>query len=380
MLFDIGDAKEGMVVNEDITLPGTKIVLISRGNRLNERMIVQLYKWNIEKLDIKTDEDEEDKVPDDEMTRLQEMSKVENDTLILTGDVQLKKNEIQFANQIKVDGNVLPGTTIRSDKDILITGKVKGSNIFSKGNILIMHGIEGTGQCQIEAEGDVKSAFINDCEVNSKKGSVYVDFEINRSRIKVKKSLLVGIHESMVMLNEEFTRLKKGAVNSGTVIVGKELETNDLGSEEKERLEVQVVNFEIRQMGEELIKIEKNLKEKLLEFRHIDKFIKLINVLGKNITELPDHKKQELKEKSDRYFQLKNDIQELNTRRRKLSSMREQEMEGIRKRAYIKVHNKVFPGVTVSIDQLKLDVKQTSKKVAFYKRGMIIMAKLEEDT
>ncbi|MDD5067703.1 MAG: FapA family protein [bacterium] len=377
--MEVDQLKPDMITNETIILPGTKIILLTKGNKITERVIANLLKWKIMKVDVEIPEKHAEGQKHEELETLRAASRIEGDTLIFSGDIRVKDHRIEFSSNVKVEGNLLEGTVIDSEKDIIITGKVIGGSLYCRGNILIMNGIEGKSESVVEAEGDIKAAYVRDARVYSRHGSIYIDFDITSSEVKARKNLLVGVQKGLLMLNDEFRNLKKGAIESGIITVGEELEAYHLGNERKEQLRIQVINYDLMNIGNELIRLETELLKNLIEFRQIEKAINLIKVLGRNIVSLPEEKKQELKNQSDRYFKLKNNITEMNQARNLLLKEKVVKNNRLRDYAYIKVFDKVYPGVTISIDQMKLEVHFSQKKVAFYKKGMIIMAKLEEE-
>lgn len=376
MLCSILDAKAGMVVDQDVLMPGTRIVLINQGHVLDHTLIDQLKRWRIDSLEMHLPDEQEG---DAELERIRKNSTVVGDTVVIGEDVQARKNELRFSDRVKIEGNVLEGTVIRAEKDLMIAGKVMGASLYSNANIMVMGGVEGRGVGLIEAKGDIKAAYFKSCRINSKTGSIYADFEIQNCKIKAKNSLQVGIHQSLLTLEAEFSRLQRGAIKSGTITVGDKIETLDLGSEKHEDLEVQVINYDMLFIASELMKIEETMKKKLLEYKQIEKHIELIKVLGNNIVNLSAQKQYELKEFSDNYFNLKNEIIVLNQRMTFLKQEKEVKAQRFKDRPLIKVYQKIYPGVTIGIDQMKFQVKYSEKRVAFYKKGMIIMAKLEEE-
>lgn len=87
------------------------------------------------------------------------------EVLEVFSDVGVKTGNIQFSGRIVIKGNVTNGYEVVSGDTIEITGVVESATLKADGDIIINGGVQGNDDCLIEAKGEVKANYFNNCKV-----------------------------------------------------------------------------------------------------------------------------------------------------------------------------------------------------------------------
>jgi|GEM_PF-435619 len=144
-----------------------------------------------------------------------------NETFYVKENVDNSTGDIKVANSLIVRGMVLPGFKIEAGRNISVYGTVEASKIKAGGNVTLQSGINGS---DVYCEGDLKSRFIENCNVFVK-GEIQAEYILNSEIICGKNLKTVG------------TRAK---IIGGSCMVGQNIEVQTIGSEAnvKTRLEL----------------------------------------------------------------------------------------------------------------------------------------------
>lgn len=113
------------------------------------------------------------------------------------GDVDYSVGNIRFVGNVVVRGSVRDGFSIEADGDVKVAGWVDASSIKCTGSVIVSGGIQGQGRGTIEADGDVYSRFIENCNVVAG-GSVIVGEDIMHSQVIAGRSVEVGGRKGLI--------------------------------------------------------------------------------------------------------------------------------------------------------------------------------------
>lgn len=103
--------------------------------------------------------------------------------LVVKGDVDVPRGNIEFDGMLRIEGTVRDGLSVKAKGDILIGGGVEGATVVSHaGSIIVRNGIVGQGRCYVSAGKDVIAKFIENGVVNAN-GNIRVQEAILHSRI-----------------------------------------------------------------------------------------------------------------------------------------------------------------------------------------------------
>lgn len=107
----------------------------------------------------------------------------------VNGDVDYSIGNIDFVGTVLVRGNVLNGFQIKAKGDIRVIGGVEGAELIADGSIEITAGVLGSNRGLIKAGRDVRSAFIQDGNVEAG-SNVIVTQSIMHSHIRAGENVI----------------------------------------------------------------------------------------------------------------------------------------------------------------------------------------------
>jgi uncharacterized protein (DUF342 family) len=107
----------------------------------------------------------------------------------VNGDVDYNTGNIDFVGTIVIRGNVRTGFKVKADGDIRIIGSVEGAELDAAGSIEISAGIIGQNKGLVKAGKNVKTAFIQDGNVEAGE-DVLVSQSIMHSTIRAGKDVI----------------------------------------------------------------------------------------------------------------------------------------------------------------------------------------------
>lgn len=173
--------------------------------------------------------------------------------LQIDGDVDSSTGNIDFNGDVTVQGDVREGFLLKAKGNIIVKGMVEDTVIISGGSIIIEKGMNGNGKGSLDAQGDVKCKFIENCVVNAG-GSVYAG----------------SIICSNVCCNGELVvTTGKGVIIGGSCTVHKLLEARVIGSKSNRSTTIVIGNTPI--MINKKLELETQLKNLQAEIESINK-------------------------------------------------------------------------------------------------------------
>ncbi|MEG2851631.1 MAG: FapA family protein [Hydrogenoanaerobacterium sp.] len=187
-------------------------------------------------------------------------------TLSFNGDIDIAIGNLNFPGSIKVIGDVREGFEVRANGNIEIKGMVEGAKIISGGDIKLESGINGNNRGSLEAQGNIKSKFIENCSVYAK-GSITAD------------SIICSDVSCDEVIN---VRTGKGVIIGGSCTALKSIEANIIGSESNRITAVAVGNA--GSVIKEKLDIEQVLKKSKSNIDEMKKSIAYVFTCGKEIT------------------------------------------------------------------------------------------------
>lgn len=268
----------------------------------------------------------------------------------IRGDVDLNIGNIDFRGDVIIHGSIRIKTTIRSTGTITVDGIVDSEvNLVAKKDIVLKSGMMENHKSTVVTKGNLYCKFIeySTLEVNGKiEGEAFLNCNItcgNQVVVVGKKGRLVG----------GVTRAVGGII------------ANSIGSRTDTRTEIQ-------------------LGMRTEQFRRLKLLEKKIDATKLSLKRLEDEK-HELKSQAEKLTQSKNSIQIKETAflRKKIKetavlNMDEMEMEelnlavAISKGAVARILRKVYPGVSISIDNVTVNIKEEQVAVEFSRHGEAI--------
>ncbi|TCK97920.1 hypothetical protein EDC19_0322 [Natranaerovirga hydrolytica] len=259
-------------------------------------------------------------------------------------DVDSSTGNIDFNGTVVVRGNVRTGYIIKAKGDIEVYGVVEGATLISEGEVILRRGIQGMGKGRIEAQGNLISKFIENSTVKVR-GFIHSE---------------AILHSNVTAKNEIIVDGKKGMVTGGEVRSGTEVQAKTLGSHMGTVTNVEVgVDPTIIDEYNQAEKDIKNIKEEQVKMDQIIKLLK--SKQQKNGTLDPDKLKM-LQDATRNKIFLQGKLKTSMKKHQDLDELLENQDMG-----KVKVMNKVYPGVRITICNAKLFVKDENHYCTYYK-------------
>ena len=263
---------------------------------------------------------------------------VEGDVDYSTGNLHVEKGSVKIA------GTVRGGFTVTAPGDVVVDGSVESASIEAGGTVEVRGGIVmGAGETgKIQAEGDVRSQFVENAEIKAG-GDVVITQNISNCDILAGGSVVCT--------------QGKGVVQGGTTRAVRGIEVNELGSE----LEVLTNVFLELSAGKE----HQQLLDEKEELE--DKVFKIENTLGKEspkeiLSRVPPEKRREVVELFNTRVAAARRIKEID-------DLLEAEKRELAKRcmeARVKVRLTAHPGTSVTIGGKTFRVKEPVNSSQFH--------------
>lgn len=96
----------------------------------------------------------------------------------IQADVDNSTGNIDVIGNVVVNGDVREGFVVKATGDIAVKGKVEGAIIISGGNVQIGMGMNGSLSGSLEAKGDIRTKYLENCTVHAG-GCIYSDSIVN---------------------------------------------------------------------------------------------------------------------------------------------------------------------------------------------------------
>lgn len=264
----------------------------------------------------------------------------------VSGDVDLSVGNIDFRGDVIIHGGVCSGVSIKATGTITIDGIVEGAQIEAGKDVVLRSGVMGASRASITSRGNITAKFFEYTRVHAN-GSIQADVFLN-CKVSCGGSILLDG--------------KKASIVGGDVWAIESISVDTLGSDGEVKTKVRIGNdaavmrrisvlknkIEVEQ--ENLSKIEEGLKV-LQDVKNDPRRTELLRVKIRDSALLAD------------------DTAELN----KLENQIERARGG-----NISVKGKVYPGVCVEMDELRVVVREEQERLEFVKNpDKIVMCQLE---
>ena len=276
---------------------------------------------------------------------------------VINGDIDFNTGNINYVGSVLIKGDVKSGFEVKVDGDVDIWGVVEDAKITAGGSVLLQKGIIGRGAGIVECEGELISKYVENQNIRSK------------SNVTVAESIL---HSKVYTDKKVIVKGKKGHIIGGEIIATTGVEVKNLGNYQNIRTEVSVG-------------IKEETKRKLLENElNIEKNRGNISNVKKAIYQLIQLKYSKnglTPEKAGLLAKMQKIQKILPAQNEELEKEKEEMSKAMQmyKNAEIKVFNKVYPGVKISILDKKYSVLEERSYVSFkLLENEVVCTKLEK--
>lgn len=262
------------------------------------------------------------------------------------GDVDFQTGNIDFVGSIVVQGSVRSGFSIHASGNVEIRGPVEAATIVADGDVVLHYGMQGSGTGQIIAGKSVNAKFFENSMVRAKEDIVVTDAVMYSQLEAGQKIQIVG---------------RQGRLVGGEAIAGTEIQVRTVGSKLGMKTEIEVgANPEVRK---ELNELCEELKQKEQQFKMVTNGLTRIKQevdSGKILSNVDNSRLTKLVET---HQLLSDQIASMERRKAEL-----EELIALGKHGRILVHDRIYPGVKVTIGKESTVIQDEIQNVSFYLR------------
>lgn len=257
-------------------------------------------------------------------------------------NVDLSTGNIEFEGSVQVNGNVTSNYVVKAKGNVIINGVVEGAHIYAGGNIIIARGMNGMAKGTLNAGGNIVAKFIESAKVQA-------DGYINAGSI---------LHSDAIAGTEIVVQGKRGFVTGGHVQAAKKIEVKTLGAVMGATTVVEVgVSPQVKA---EYVQLQKEITEIVREIKNAQPVI--TNFAEKRAKGVRFSEDQ-LKYIKQTAVLLETKKKELETKNKAMQSL--QQAFNPKEKACVKVTGEVYPGTTIIIGELSMNVQSTYQYCRF---------------
>lgn len=275
-----------------------------------------------------------------------------NEEFTVEGDIDYSVGNVSYSGDVIIKGDIKSGFEVKSDGSITITGSVGDAKITAGGDVDIEGGFVGVGSGRIEAKGDVTIGFARNQMIIGKN----IEF--------VKEAIdCISYAKETIVASSGRLSVVGGLLAAGTLI-----DIAVLGSKAEVHMEVEAgVDYAAH-------KGLMNIKRKINTIKTAMVNIKREIVTLETFRDSGDEFTSQHRAALNKFTKQQN---EFGVQLADLQSREESVAKNIKvdKSANIVIHEAVFPGVTIKIGDISLDVLDEYKGVTFYLADDVIATK-----
>lgn len=269
-------------------------------------------------------------------------------------DVDNTTGNIVYDGNVNIKGNVKSGFSVTAKGDIIVDGVVEGAFLSAGGQIIVKRGIHGMTKGRVEAKSNIITKFIENAVVIS--GGFIESGSILHSQISAASDVRVNG--------------KKGFVTGGVIRAGNMVEAQTIGSDMGALTKIEVgVDPEVKERYTQLQKDITMLSKELEKMRPA--LLNYSEKVQKNEKVSPERVQQI--QMIAKNFKEKQQL--LNNIRIECTEIHEQIQASTYARVQVK--GNIYPGVSISISDVSMNVKETRAFSKFVKdKGEIVIRPL----
>ncbi len=259
-------------------------------------------------------------------------------------NVDNSTGNIDFDGSVKINGNVATNFEVKATGDIIVNGVVEGATLEAGGNITIARGMKGMSKGVLKAGGNVISKFIENSTVEA---GGFIDTE----------SIL---HSNVQAGSDVKVTGKKGFITGGRVQAESVVEVRTLGATMGAATIVEVgVNPQLK-------------AQYILTQKEVAEIVKTIKNTQPVITNFTEKKAKGARFTPDQIEYVKKSVALLESKKKELEekSAKLKELDEVfaqTKKASVRVTGEVYPGTTIVIGDVSMNVQDSYRYCKFEK-------------
>lgn len=279
-----------------------------------------------------------------------------NPVFEVKGDLDLKTGNIDFVGNVIINGNIPAGYEIKAGGDLIVYGLVEGSELRADGNIIVSGGISGSHKGAVTAGGNVQAAYLSQAKIKAVQDVI------------IKKSML----HSHVQAGGAI-RSSQALVIGGVLISGSDIEIKESGNQLFTKTELYAGMDSALDEKENALR-----KESLIlcdNHKKLENIEKKLLEMSKQSGRLSEEQKSIILKQRTTKAHLQSELKKINE---KLEVLKKEKDE--KSRAFIVIHNKVFPNTVLHFGKYSTVIKDRSGSVRYsFSKGEIRIKSLKAE-
>ena len=259
-------------------------------------------------------------------------------------NVDLSTGNIEFEGSVQVNGNVTSNHVAKAQGNVIINGIVEGAHIFAGGNIIIARGMNGMAKGTLTAGGNIVAKFIENAKARA-------EGYINAGSI---------LHSDASAGTEIVVSGKRGFITGGHVQAAHSIEVKTLGAVLGAPTIIEVgVSPKLKA---DYMQLQKEVTEIVREIKSIQPIIANFTEKRAKGARFTEDQLKYIKQSAVLLEMKKKELEEKNARMREL-----QVAFNPQEKASVKVTGEVYPGTTIIIGEVSMNVQTTYQYCRFEK-------------
>lgn len=264
-----------------------------------------------------------------------------NPVLSIAGDVDLSTGNINFNGSVQIRGSVQDGFSVCADGDVEIKGNVSGGNVAAR-NIIIAGGVQGMHHGKLTAREDIRASFAENANLTAEH-DVYINDVVLHSEVQAGRRVIVDG--------------RRGQVTGGNIVAGEEIHAKLIGNSANilTTLEVGTNPGLLAQYTQ----LRKKLAQDKAKLDQIHKTLHTLQYMDKS--KFSPERIEQFAQLTRLQFPLAGQVER--------DEKKLQEMQGTLetiKKGKIKVADKAYPGVKLTIGSIIKTLQTESQHCTFY--------------
>lgn len=257
-------------------------------------------------------------------------------------NVGLSTGNIEFEGSVQVNGNVTSNYVVKAQGNVIINGIVEGAHIWAGGNIIIARGMNGMAKGTLRAGGNIVAKFIENAKAQA-------DGYINAGSI---------LHSDATAGTEIVVSGKRGFITGGRVQAAKKIEVKTLGAVLGAPTIVEVgVSPKVKA---EYMQVQKEITELVRDIKNAQPVITNFAEKRAKGVRFSEEQLKYVKQAADTLKTKKEELEKKN------ALMHELQMAfNPKEKACVKVSGEVYPGTTIIIGEVSMNVQTTYQYCRF---------------
>ncbi|MFB0517011.1 MAG: DUF342 domain-containing protein [Candidatus Neomarinimicrobiota bacterium] len=271
------------------------------------------------------------------------------------GSVDFGTGNLKIEGSVHIEKDVRSGFRVEAIGDIYIGGNIEGAEVYSRGgSVVVRNGIIGQGRARVLAGRDIVAGFIQDATIGAK-----LDVEVKRYVLN--SAVTAGRYIRAVT--------NKGTVRGGILFAEKRIDVRTAGSESRIATELKVGYTPPMNLSRARYQLRHDQRRNRMELAYVQKRLAFLKLLKERMGQLKDDKEVQLAELERKESFLLSRYRQQSTKEAQLIKQAKAPEEEKPEAETIRVHDTIYPNVSVAIGDVNLEMDKERHNVLFFRAG-----------